>query len=250
MKKLACFLIFINVIVCNAQTKDSLNSNELSISVGAGYVFQYYNKIAQPAETGSGIRLDKYNTSLPVLYRLQINYALNTNKYLRLVVSPFNQMGSFTSNTRIVSEDVQFNSGEKVDTYFGFNALRFGFVNRTTEGRFKSFKMGITLVVRKWEVRLMSSAKESTNDNVLALPLLYLGYERKFNSRFGLNAEVDVLGFPFAYVLEGGAELDYQLSKNFKIAVQYRILSGAFNSNEIKNALTAQSIGLSSIIKF
>jgi hypothetical protein len=84
----------------------------------------------------------------------------------------------------------------------------------------------------------------------LALPLLFVGYEKNVSPKLVFTTELDVLGFANAYVLEGGSALNYQLSKNFQLGLQYRIISGAYISSDIRNLFTAQNIGLALTTKF
>jgi hypothetical protein len=243
------FLLLISVKIFS-QTETKSYKPKLAITIGTGYAFQYINSIQQPSERGTSIRLDKFSTSPPLAYRLQINYAVDENKEYRLLISPFVQKGSFTADNSILSEGTEFSNGETIETYFSFNSIRFGFANKLTEGFFKNCKIGLTLVVRKWEISLKSATKNSDNDNWLALPLLYVGYEKNITPNLVFTSDLDVLGFPSAYVLEGGAALNYKMSKHFQLGLQYRIISGAFNSSEIKNAFTAQNVGLAVTTKF
>jgi hypothetical protein len=200
--------------------------------------------LQQPSERGTSLRFDKFTTSSPLAMRLQVNYKVTENKEYRLLLSPFSQKGSFIANKKTISETTEFNDGEKVETYFGFNSIRLGFANKISHGTFKNFKIGATLVVRKWEVKLNSTTKKSENNNWLALPLLFLGYEKDLSPKLVFASELDILGFPSAYVLEGGWALNYKLSKNFQFGLQHRIISGAYLSSDIKNLFTAQNIGV------
>ena len=55
---------------------------------------------------------------------------------------------------------------------------------------------------------------------------------------------MDGLITPFAYVLEGGTALNYQLQKHLRVGLQYRIISGAYIASDVKNKFTSQNIGL------
>jgi hypothetical protein len=243
------FLLLISVKTL-AQTEAKTRIPKIAVTIGSGYAFQNKNRVQQPSERGTSLRFDKFTTSAPVALRLQVNYKVDENKEYRLLISPFSQKGSFTASNKVLSEGTEFSDGEKIDTYFGFNSIRFGFANKISQGTFKNFKIGVTLVVRKWEVSLKSATKTSENDNWLALPLLFVGYEKNISPKLVFTTELDVLGFPNAYVLEGGSALNYQLSNNFQFGLQYRIISGAYISSDIKNLFTAQNIGLALTTKF
>jgi hypothetical protein len=249
-KTLITFALILIYITALAQKDTGNYRPKFSITLGSGYIFQYYNKISQPSTTGSQLRLDKYSNSLPIAYRLQLNYYTNENTEIRILVSPFSQRGAFTPNDEIKAETEEFNANEEINTYFAFNSVRVGFAKKISEGTFNHFKIGGTLVARKWEVGLNNSTKKTYNSNILALPLLYVGYEKNILPKVNLTADLDILGFPFAYVLEGGWALNYNLQKHISVGLQYRILSGAYISSEINNKLTAQNIGLALTAKF
>jgi hypothetical protein len=247
-----CFVVFSLLISVKmaAQTASKSHSPKFSLTVGTGFAFQYFNNLRQGGESGTPVRLDKYSTSSPIALRLQVNYAISETKEVRFLVSPFTQSGSFTATEKVQTKDVVFEKGEKIDTRFSFSSVRLGFANKVTEGAFSNFKIGATLIVRKWETRQKSATKNSEDNNWLALPLLYVGYEKKLAPKTSVTADLDVIGIPSAYALEGGAALNFDVVKAFQVSLQYRILSGFFTDGSIKNAFTGQNIGLALTAKF
>jgi hypothetical protein len=244
-------LFFISSITKLAsQIEEKIYQPKFSLTIGTGYAFQYYNRLRQSGDKGTNIRLDKYSKSLPLALRLQLNYAINDRTTIRFLISPFSERGEFTPNSEVISKDATFMKGEKIESRFSFDVYRIGFSNKVTAGFFKDFKIGATLIVRKWETSLKSTTKSSFNDNWLALPLLYLGYEKNISKKIMLTSDLDVIAAPFAYALEGGGALNYKINKFFNIGMQYRILSGAFNDSDISNAFTSQNIGIATTIKF
>jgi hypothetical protein len=223
---------------------------KVSVTLGTGFAFQYFNNLRQGGETGTHVRLDKYSTSKPIALRLQINYAMSETKEIRLLLSPFTQSGSFTATESIKTKGAVFESGEKIETQFSFSSLRLGFANKVTDGVFKNFKIGATLIVRKWETSQKSATKNSEDVNWLALPLLYVGYEKNIAPKVSVTADLDVIGIPSAYALEGGSALNFKLNKTFQAGLQYRILSGFFTDGSIKNAFTGQNIGVALTANF
>lgn len=233
-----------------SQTAEAPSEPKISVTIGSGYAFQYYNNLRQAGENGTPVRLDLYSTSKPIALRLQVNYAVNDTEEIRFLVSPFTQNGSFISTENIKSKDAEFSIGDKIDTQFSFDVYRLGYANKVTKGFFKDFKIGATLIVRKWETNLKSTTKKSYDVNWLALPLLYIGYEKNIAPKLTITGDLDIIGAPFAYALEGGTALNYKLSKSFQAGLQYRILAGAFSDTSIKNAFTTQNIGVALTTKF
>jgi hypothetical protein len=253
-KKIIASTLFIFMRLCvqlYAQTIDLQPlKNKFSVTLGVGYAFQYFNNLRQGGESGTPVRLDLYSTSKPIALRAQVNYALNERQEIRLLISPFTQSGSFTATDKIKSKDAIFEGGEKIDTRFSFDSYRLGFANKVTQGVFKDFKIGATIIVRKWETTQQSASKRSYDINWLALPLLYVGYEKNIASKLSFTADLDVIGIPSAYALEGGLALNFRINKTFQTGLQYRILSGAFSDGSIKNAFTGQNIGLAFTTNF
>jgi hypothetical protein len=247
-----CFVVLslLVPVKTEAQTEAKTYTPKFSLTVGGAYAFQSINTMQQPSERGTSLRLDKFTTSPPLALRFQLNYAVNDHYEYRLLVSPFAQKGSFTASGKIVSESTEFATGETIETHFAFNSVRFGFANKITEGFFKNCKIGATLVVRKWEITLKSATKRSDNDNWLGLPLIYVGYEKNLTPKLNVTADLDALGFPSAYVMEGGGALNYKLSKHVMAGLQYRIISGAYYASDIANGFTSQNIGMALTAKF
>jgi hypothetical protein len=249
------YLILVSFFISSSikvwsQTEATPAPTKFSFTFGTAYAFQYYNRLRQSSDKGTNIRLDNYSKSPPIALRWQFNYAINDRTDIRLLISPFSEKGEFTPNNQVISKDAEFMKGEKIESRFAFDVYRLGFSNRVTEGRFKNFKIGATLIIRKWEASLKSSTKRSFNDNWLALPLLYLGYEKNIAKKWLVTSDLDIIVAPFAYALEGGGALNYKVSRFFNLGLQYRILSGAFRDSEINNAFTTQNIGIAATIKF
>jgi hypothetical protein len=233
-----------------AQNEPQNDAPKYAVTFGTGYAFQYFNKMQQPSERGTPLRLDKFSTSAPVAFRLQMSYFDHKNTEYRVLFSPFLQKGTFTPAQKVLSQSTEFGANEAIKTRFGFNVFRVGFARKKTSGFFKNFKIGATLVVRKWEIHLQSATKKSDNDNLLALPILYLGYEKNIGRKLFLTADFDGIAIPSAYVVEGGGALNYQLHKNLRAGLQYRLLSGFFEDGDIKNAFTTQNLGIALTAQF
>jgi hypothetical protein len=250
-KKINLLFVFALVsIKLFSQAVEAPPAPKISVTLGTGYAFQYYNNLRQAGESGTPVRLDLYSTSTPIALRLQVNYAVNATEEIRLLISPFSQSGSFIPTENVRSKDAEFISGEKIDTRFSFDVYRLGFANKVTHGFFKDFKIGATLIIRKWETNLKSATKNSYDVNWLGLPLLYLGYEKNLSSKLFVTTDLDIIAAPFAYALEGGTALNYKINQSLQAGLQYRILSGAFSDSSIKNAFTTQNIGVALTTRF
>jgi hypothetical protein len=248
MKKISICLFYLmlfgSIADVFSQQTESLKNPKFSTTLGVGYAFQYYNNLQQGGGNGTPVRLDKYSTSQPIAFRFQLNYAKTPTLQYRLLISPFTQKGSFIANDKIKTKDVTFEKNEKIDTRFSFSSLRVGFANKVTHGIFKDFKIGATLIVRKWQTSQKSSTKNSADVNWLGLPLLYVGFDKHIAPKISVTADLDVIGIPSAYALEGGSALNFKINKTFQVGLQYRILSGFFTDGSINNAFTGQNIGL------
>jgi hypothetical protein len=239
------FVCCLPVLLCAQQV-----SPRFAITLGSGLGIQYNNSLQQSSSNGTPISVGKYSTSVPLALRLQVNYHMPNNQMIRVLVSPFNESGSFAAIGNTIIQDKQFVNGEMITTHFGFNVLRIGFAKKQTEGRWQNFKLGGTLAIRKWEASFTSASKKAKNDNLIAVPLLFVGYEKNLSAKINWDTELDGLIVPFAYVLEGGSKLNYQLSKKISSGLYYRILSGYYNDADIKNQFTTQSLGINIQLNF
>jgi hypothetical protein len=244
------FIILVLNNLVYAQEKKPIEPPKFEITLGAGYGFQYFNSLQQSSSSGTLVPLHKYSTSKPLALRFQIDYNINPLKKVRILLSPFNETGVFKPSEMIDIEGKKFKAEEEIKTRFGFNVLRIGFSNKKEEGKFKNFKIGGTLVIRKWQASFKSASLNTANDNLLAVPLLFLGYEKFIRPKLFFNAEFDGLIVPFASVVEGGASLNFIITKNISTGLQYRILAGTYNSSDVKNKFSTQSIGFNTGIKF
>jgi hypothetical protein len=247
--KFSLFLIFCSLSAFS-QKESEILTPKYTITLGAAYGVQYYNKLQQAAETGTPILLGKFSKSNPLAYRFQLDYNLSSTQKLRILLSPFNETGSFTPKSITLIEGTQFNPNEPIKTKFGFNVLRIGLSNKKETGRFKDFKIGGTLIIRKWQASFKSASQNTTNENTIAVPLLFLGYEKNFGRKLFFNTEIDGLIVPFASVMEGGTAINYVFNKFISAGLQYRVLAGTYNSSDVKNKFSTQSLGLNTSFKF
>jgi hypothetical protein len=250
--KIATILLLALQINNNAKSQDKkeVPPQRLAIIIGTALGFQYYNTLQQSSENGTPIPLGKYSTSKPLAVRLQIDYYLSNTKKIRVLLSPFNETGIFTPASTTNIEGKQFVTGVPVKTRFGFNVLRIGFSNKQEEGRFKNFKIGGTLAIRKWQASFESANINTANDNIIIVPLLFIGYEKFITPKLFFNTEIDGLIVPFASVMEGGSSLNYAITKNISAGFQYRVLAGTYNSSDVKNKFITQNIGLNACVQF
>jgi hypothetical protein len=250
--KIATLLLLVmqinNTVI--AQDKKEVPSKRIAITIGTALGFQYYNTLQQSSESGTPIALGKYSTSKPLALRLQVDYYLSNTKKIRVLLSPFNETGVFTPTTTTNIEGKQFATGVPIKTRFGFNVLRVGFSNKQEEGRFKNFKIGGTLAIRKWQASFKSANNNTANDNIIAVPLLFVGYEKFITPKLFFNTEIDGLIVPFASVMEGGSSLNYTITKNISAGLQYRVLAGTYNASDVKNKFITQNIGLNACVQF
>jgi hypothetical protein len=223
---------------------------KVSFTIGSALGFQYYNCLQQNSTNGTPVQLSKYSNSNTMAYRLQFNYYFKANQYLRILLSPFNETGLLTPNNELNIQNKIFAKGEPINTSFGFNVLRIGFAFEETAGKFRNYKYGGTLAIRKWQASFVSNKQDSKNDNLIAVPLLFVGHEKTFFNKIKIDTEVDGLLVPFAYVLEGGTSAYYLITKNISAGLQYRILSGYYEDSEIKNNFTTQNLGINIKIAF
>jgi hypothetical protein len=252
MKKVIIILFFSVFIPFKmvSQSEEKTSNPKFLLTVGTAYTFQYHNNIQQPSDKGTALRLDNYKLDSPLALRFQLDYKATETTTYRFLISPFVTKSTFIASDKIIAKDKTFEKGEEIKSRFGFSSVRFGFFNKITEGFFTDFKIGATVIARKWEIILESVTQKSENDNFLILPLLYVGYEKNITPKVSFTSDLDVLYFPFAYALEGGSALNYDLHKNFQIGLQYRIISGTFKSDEIKNEFTSQNVGIALRTRF
>jgi hypothetical protein len=236
--------------MAKAQNKSETFAPKVSVTIGAAMGFQYYNTLQQSKESGTPIALGKHSTSNPLALRLQVDYHISNTKKLRILLSPFNETGIFTPTATTNIEGKQFATGVPIKTRFGFNVLRIGLSNKQEEGRVKNFKIGGTLAIRKWQASFESAVTNTANDDIIVVPLLFVGYEKFITPKLFFNTEIDGLIVPFASVMEGGSSLNYKLSQNIAAGLQYRILAGTYNSSDVKNKFITQNIGLNACFQF
>jgi hypothetical protein len=248
----AIVLVSLLLFVCGkscAQENGELLEHRYLVSVGAGYSFQYYNYVLQPSQTGTPLRLDQSIEGVPFLYHFRFNYLIDDKNEIRVLYSPFIRNGDFTPNSIVNFDNKLFSPNEKIESRFVFNLYMIGYVWKGFK-KIEGLRAGLTMVVRQGGVHLVSASNSKKNTEIIAVPLFYVGYQKKITTKLLTETDVDFFALPIGYVYEGSVSMYYQLTELFRMGVQYRALGGYVNISNVENRLRTQSLGLSLSYKF
>lgn len=162
-------------------------------------------------------------------------WTINDRHGLRVMLAPLSY-----SETGRIDQPVQF-AGEAYSTAaplqaeYRFNSWRVGYRYRLHAGERSTFWVGGKLKVRDAEIRLEQGSVSSSDDDLGVIPLLYLAGEYRLGSRWMLAADLDGLAGGPGRAIDLGASMNYQISEPWRVGLEFRLLEGGADIDELYN---------------
>jgi hypothetical protein len=128
-----------------------------------------------------------------------------------------------------------FTSDLPVEASYRFNSWRLGYRYHWQDQENWNFWVGATLKIRDAEIKLSQAGVVSTDDDLGVVPLLYLAGEYRFGPKWSASFDLDGLAGGPGRAIDLGVGLGYQLSRSWQVAVQYRVLEGGADIEEVYN---------------
>ncbi len=207
---------------------------EYSLSVQGGAVYQGYNDVKLPGNTGSRFSFKDDLDSDPVFSpRFEAGRYFSDFHYIGVMASTLRISSSGTLNRDILFDDVLFVQGTKVDGYYKFDSYRITYRYTFYDTRNIKFAAGVTGKVRDAEISLRSSAGEGKLKNRGGVMLLSYYLEWTAGQGISFLTYGDGLWSPYGRAEDVFAGLKYSLNEDLSLLGGYRILEGGADNDEV-----------------
>ncbi len=228
---LACLFCLIASGIVNA----AASPFDLKVSVGAS--FQESNDVQIPNDTnGTRFSLNDIAGSGPWPgVRLEGIWNINDKHGIRVLLAPlsYSEEGSVAEPIRFAGET--FNVNQPVTGAYTFNSWRVGYRYHLRARDNWDFWLGGTLKVRDAEIKLTQGAVTSSDDDVGLVPLLYLAGEYRLEGPWSVAADVDALGGGPGRAIDLGLSVNYAVSTQWNLGLEYRVLEGGADIDDLYN---------------
>lgn len=234
MKKITLIALFFLGCLFFAGTA----SAQLFLDVESGYVFNGYNNVQIPGDTGTRFSLtEDLKAESSFFYRLRMGMILGERHTISALYAPLSIQASGSLNKPVFFFEEEFPAGAPLDGKYTFNSYRLTYRYAIKNSKNWRIGLGFTAKIRDAAVKLEGNGKTSEKTNVGVVPLLNFLFEYKLTDRAGILLKGDALASPGG---QGRAEdvlLAFQYWMNDKIQIRagYRILEGGADVDEVYN---------------
>lgn len=186
--------------------------------------------------TGSG--------PLPAV-RLEGIWNVNDKHALRLLLAPlsYSERGRISDTVRFAG--ATYDPGQNIKGEYRFNSWRAGYRYHLRARDTWDLWIGGTLKVRDAEIKLSQGPINRSDDNVGIVPLLYLAGEYRFQGTWSFSADLDGLAGGPGRAIDLGVSLNYAPARQWRLGVEYRVLEGGADTDEVYNFAWFNSLLLS-----
>ena len=239
--------IFVLLSALTCATGAIANDSSIDIKLSVGSTWQSSNKVQIPNDSqATRFALDDIAGSGPFpAIRFEAIWSMNEKHALRVLLAPLSYRETGNINEEIRFAGATFNTDQAVQAEYRFNSWRLGYQYHLVARENWDFWLGGTLKVRDAEIRLTQGAVSSSDDNIGLVPLLHLAGEYRLGDRWSLVADLDGLAGGPGRAIDLGLGLDYRMSEQWRLGVEYRTLEGGADTDDVYNFAWFNSLLLS-----
>jgi len=211
---------------------------QLFFDVESGYVFNGYNDVQIPGDTGTRFSLtEDLKAESSFFYRLRMGMILGERHTISALYAPLSIQASGSLNKPVFFFEEVFPAGIPLEGTYTFNSYRLTYRYALKNSKNWRIGLGFTAKIRDAAVKLEGNGKTSEKTNVGFVPLLNFLFEYKLNDKASILLKGDALASPGG---QGRAEdvllaLQYWMNDKIQIRAGYRILEGGANVEEVYN---------------
>lgn len=208
------------------------------IDVESGYVFNGYNDVQIPGDTGTRFSLtEDLKAESSFFYRLRMGVLLGERHTISALYAPLSIQASGTLNKPVLFFEEEFPPGVPLEGKYTFNSYRLTYRYALKNSKNWRIGLGFTAKIRDAAVKLEGDGKTSEKTNVGFVPLLNFLFEYKVTDKASILLKGDALASPGG---QGRAEdvllaVQYRLNDKIQIRAGYRILEGGADVQEVYN---------------
>jgi hypothetical protein len=239
MRKLVVLLtLFSSFPLVQAQWKAEVES---------GLVFQGYNDVRIPNETGTTFSFseDFDLQGVPVPLRLRLHYTYELRNHFSVLIAPLSIRYEGPAPFAIRFQDAVFSEGDLIDGLYRFNSYRITYRRDLLDTEFWTLGLGFTAKIRDARVQLSTQGIRDRKDDFGFVPLLHLYIAYDSWGWRALLVGDGLAGGPgraFDFFIGG----QVPVFSNLDLQAGYRFLEGGADVDEVYNfaMLHFVSVGL------
>lgn len=228
------------------------NDKPFSLQLDLGSTWQARNKVQIPNDNeGDKFSLEDVAGSGPwATLRAEGIWSINQKHGIRIVLAPFSysENGKLDKETRFAG--ATYSPDSPVKARYTFNSWRLGYRYHLYARTNWDFWIGATLKVRDAGVKLSQEGVSSQDDNVGAVPLLYLAGNYRFDEHWSIAADLDGLAGGPGRAIDFGVRINYQLDNEWQVGLGFRTLEGGADTDDVYNFAWFNTVSLSAAYRF
>ena len=221
------------------------------LDLEAGPVWNTYNKLAVPNDTGTRFSLtDALDVESKMVFRVKLAYKIAQKHSLSLLYAPLSLKGTGILPSNVAFNGDVFLKGDDVNAVYKFNSYRLTYAYTWVDNDAIQFNIGFTAKIRDAKIAISNNTISSVKKNTGFVPLLHLDLLWRISERLNFKADLDAMAAP-----QGRAE-DLFLGFLFKaypfmsFKLGYRIVEGGADVKEVYNFACLQYLTTGFIFEF
>lgn len=233
-------------------TSGYANDQAFSLQLDLGSTWQARNKVQIPNDNqGDKFSLQDVAGSGPwATLRAEGIWSISDKHGMRVVLAPFSysENGKLKQETRFAG--ATYSPDSPVKARYTFNTWRLGYRYHLYAQPNWDFWLGATLLIRDAGIKLNQAGVSSQDDNVGAVPLLYLAGNYRFDEHWSLAADLDGLAGGPGRAIDLGVRINYQLDDDWQLGLGYRTLEGGADTDDVYNFAWFNTVSMSATYRF
>jgi hypothetical protein len=228
----------LTVLLCLAALPVSAQSGDgFTIELEVGPVWQTRNDVQIPNDA-SGTRfslVDIVGNGPWPSARAYLTWDINSRHSLRGLLAPlaYTETGSIAEPIAFAGQS--YKAGESVEATYKFNSWRLGYRYRFLDRETLKLSVGFTAKIRDAKIELRQGDTSSEKTDVGFVPLIYLGSDWQFASRWHLNFDFEGLAGGPGRAFDVALKLQRTLGDHWAVGAGYRTLEGGADVDAVYN---------------
>lgn len=223
-----------------------------SLQLDLGSTWQARNNVQIPNDNeGDEFSLEDVAGSGPwATLRAEGLWSFSEKHGLRIVLAPFsyNENGKLDEETRFAG--ATYIADTPVRASYTFNTWRLGYRYQLYAETNWDFWVGATLLIRDASVKLRQGDVGSQDDNVGAVPLLYLAGNYRLDEHWSIAADLDGLAGGPGRAIDFGVRINYQLDDDWQLGLGCRTLEGGADTDDVYSFAWFNTVSMSATYRF
>jgi hypothetical protein len=224
---------------------------DFSLEVESGMVFNGYNDIQIPKESGTRFSLtDDFSVDEKIYFRFRGGWRINPKSEFKLLIAPLTLKAEGRSDREIVFEGETFQPDTELEGTYRFNSYRLTYRYYLASKEKIEFALGFSAKIRDAIIRLESAGQISEKTDLGFVPLLNFYLDYRPAKRWHLTLEGDALAGPQGRAEDVLLAVRYQFGNNLTAFSGYRILEGGADVDAVYNFTLLHYLALGVTVSF